>query len=127
MADGPFLLGIDYGTGGVRVGIFDAAGGPVVFHGVEFATSYPRPAWAEQDPDTWWSSLVRATRGALEQSGVAPEAIAGIGVDTTAATVLAVGADDRPIRPAVMWMDVRAAEQARRAEETSNDALNVCG
>ena len=127
MADGPYLLGIDYGTGGCRVGIFDVHGNPSIFHSIEFGTSYPRPAWAEQDPDTWWSSLVEATRGALAQSGVSPEAIAGIGVDTTAATVLAIGSDDRPIRPAIMWMDVRAAEQARRAEQTGNDALKVCG
>ena len=74
MAEGPYLMGIDYGTGGVRVGIFDVEGTPVVFHGVEFETSYPRSGWAEQDPDTWWSSLVQAVHGAMEQSGVASDA-----------------------------------------------------
>ena len=127
MADGPYLVGIDYGTSGVRVGIFDREGIPAVFHSVEFGTSYPRPAWAEQDPDTWWSSLVAAMRGALDQSGVPPEAIVGIGVDTTAATLLAVDGNDRPMRPAIMWMDVRAAEQARRVEQTGDAALKVCG
>jgi sugar (pentulose or hexulose) kinase len=52
MAEGPYLLGIDYGTGGVRVGLFDRDGSPAVFHAVEFETSHPRPGWAEQDPDT---------------------------------------------------------------------------
>ena len=127
MTEGPYLLGIDYGTGGVRVGIFDREGSPSIFHAVEFGTSYPRAAWAEQDPDTWWSSLVTATRAALDKSGVSADQIAGIGVDTTAATVLAVGADDRPIRPAIMWMVVRAAAQARRAEQTGDAALKVCG
>jgi sugar (pentulose or hexulose) kinase len=96
MTGGPYLLGIDYGTGGVRVGIFDPTGSLSVFHSVEFDTSYPGSARAEQDPDTWWSSLVAATRGALEQSGVSAEQIAGIGVDTTAATVLASRATARP-------------------------------
>ena len=127
MTEGPYVLGIDYGTGGCRVGIFDPDGNPAVFHSVEFATSYPRSAWAEQDPDTWWSSLVTATRGALDESGVSPDAIAGIGVDTTTATVLAIGADDRPLRPAIMWMDIRAAEQARRMEQTGDPALKVSG
>ena len=127
MAEGPYLLGIDYGTGGVRVGIFDREGNPLVFHGVEFGTSYPRPAWAEQSPDTWWSSLVRATRGALEKSGVAADDIAGIGVDTTAATLLAIDSNDRPIRPAIMWMDVRAAQQARRLEQTGDPSLKYAG
>ena len=87
MAEGPYLMGIDYGTGGVRVGLFDREGTPTVFHGVEFETSHPQPGIAEQDPDTWWSSLVQAVRGATEQSGVSADDVAGIGVDTTAATV----------------------------------------
>ena len=127
MAEGPYLLGIDYGTGGCRVGIFDGKGNPAIFHSVEFGTSYPRPAWAEQDPDTWWSSLVAATRAALDKSGVSADDIVGVGVDTTAATVLAVDGSDQPIRPAIMWMDVRAADQARRAEQTGDPALKLSG
>ena len=127
MAEGPYLMGIDYGTGGVRVGIFDVEGTPVVFHAVEFGTSYPRSGRAEQDPDTWWSSLVEAVHGAMEQSGVASEDIAGIGVDTTAATVLAMDANDRPLRPAIMWMDVRAVRPGRAHAETGDPALKYNG
>jgi sugar (pentulose or hexulose) kinase len=46
-AEGPYLLGMDIGTGGVRVGIFDRKGTPVVFEGVEFETHHPRPGRAE--------------------------------------------------------------------------------
>src|SRR5438445_567257 len=84
---------------------------------VEFATRHPRPGWAEQDPDEWWSALVQAVPAALQQAGVRPEEIAGISVDATAATVLAVDADGRALRPAIMWMDVRAFEQAERIAE----------
>jgi len=127
MAEGPYLMGIDYGTGGVRVGLFDLEGSPAVFHAVEFETSHPRPGRAEQDPDVWWSSLVQATRGALEQSGVSSDEIAGIGVDTTAATVLALDDNGRHLRPAIMWMDVRAADQAVRIQETGDPALKYNG
>ena len=127
MTEGPYLMGIDYGTGGVRAGIFDVEGTPAVFHGVEFETTYPRSGRAEQDPDVWWSSLVAAVHGAMEQSGVASDAIAGIGVDTTGATVLALDANDRPLRPAIMWMDVRAADQAERIANTGDPALKYNG
>jgi FGGY-family pentulose kinase len=120
-------MGIDYGTGGVRVGIFDREGMPAVFHALEFGTSHPRPGWAEQDPATWWSSLVAAVRGALDKSGVSPEDIAGIGVDTTAATVLALDENDEHLRPAIMWMDVRAADQAMRIQQTGDPALKYNG
>jgi FGGY-family pentulose kinase len=127
MAEGPYLLGIDFGTGGVRVGIFDREGNPVHFEAGEFDTHHPRPGQAEQDPDDWWSSLVSATRSALAGSGVSPEEVAGISLDATASTVLAVDAQDRPLRPAIMWMDVRASDQAQRIEHTGDPALKYCG
>lgn len=123
----PYFMGIDYGTGGVRVGLFDLDGAPVVFHGVEFDTAYPRPGWAEQDPGTWWSSLVQAVHCAVEKSGTGPDDVAGIGVDTTASTVLAMDRNDRPLRPAIMWMDVRADEEARRIQDTGDPALKYNG
>jgi FGGY-family pentulose kinase len=127
MAVGPYLLGIDLGTGGVRVGIFDTEGTPLVFHSVEFETQHPRPGWAEQDPDEWWSCLVAATRKAMGESGVAAEEIVGLSVDTTSCTVLAVDRQDRHMRPAIMWMDVRASDQARRVQQTGDPALKYNG
>ena len=127
MINGPYLMGIDYGTGGVRVGVFDREGTPVVFRGVEFGTDFPRPGRAEQDPDVWWSSLVEATNEMIREDGVPPEEIAGIAADTTSCTVLAMDENDRHLRPAIMWMDVRASDQARRLAETGEPALKYNG
>ena len=72
------------------------------------------PGRAEQDPDEWWSALVGAVRGVIDESGVRPEQIAGISTDATASTVVALDADGAHLRPAIMWMDVRADGQAAR-------------
>src|ERR1700736_2152500 len=127
MADAPYLVGIDYGTGGVRVGIFDREGTPRVFRAAEFQTHHPRPGWAEQDPDEWWACLKEAMKAALGDGGVSPDDIAGIAVDATSSTVLAVDGDGRRRRPAIMWMDVRASEQAKRIEQTGHPALKYSG
>ncbi len=127
MAEGPYLMGIDYGTGGVRVGRFDRMGTPAIFHAVEFRTHHPHPGWAEQDPAEWWSCLVRAVRNAMEESGVPPGEIAGISVDATSATVLATDEQGKHLRPAILWMDVRASDQARRIQETGDPALKYNG
>jgi FGGY-family pentulose kinase len=124
---GPYLAGIDYGTGGVRVGIFDREGAPAIFHGVPFDTHYPRPGRAEQDPNEWWSCLGKAMRAAVRESGVSPGEIAGISLGATSATVLAVDEQGRHLRPAIMWMDVRAADQAKRIQETGHPALKYSG
>ncbi len=127
MAEGQYLMGIDGGTESVRVGIFDREGTPVVFAGEPYALKHPRPGWAEQDPDEWWSCLVAATKKAMSESGLSPDDIAGISSDTTSCTVVAMDDKDRHMRPAIIWMDVRASDQARRLGETGDPALKYNG
>ena len=116
LTTGPFFLGIDFGTGGCRCGIFDATGEPVHFHDSPWQTSYPGRGMAEQDPRQWWESLVRATRMVVAESGVVPQAIKGIGFGATSATLVSVDEAGEVLRPAMLWMDVRATEQAARAD-----------
>jgi FGGY-family pentulose kinase len=127
MPDGPYLMGIDFGTESVRVGLFDAEGTPAAFHAAEVSTDRPRSGWAEQDPGEWWLSLVTAVKGAMGAAGVAAEQVAGISVDATSSTVLAVDENAEHLRPAIMWMDARASEEARRIQETGDPALKYNG
>jgi FGGY-family pentulose kinase len=127
MAEGPYLIGIDGGTEGVRVGIFDREGSPVVFSSKDYELRHPRPGWAEQDPDEWWSCLVAAVREAISESGAAAEEIAGISLDCTSCTVVVLDERDHVLRPAIIWMDVRAADQARRLGGTGDPALKYNG
>lgn len=121
------VMGIDFGTESVRVGIFTLDGKPVVFASEPYKLSHPRSGWAEQDPAEWWAALVKATRAALAQSNLPPEAIAGIGTDCTSCTVVAMDENFRPLRPAILWMDVRAADQARRIAASGHAALKYNG
>ena len=127
MTDGPYFLGFDGGTESMRVGIFDPEGTPITFAAEPYALKHPRPGWAEQNPAEWWACLVAAVRKAMAQSGIAPEAVAGISLDCTSPTVVALDARDRVLRPALMWMDVRAVDQARRLAETGDPALKYSG
>jgi FGGY-family pentulose kinase len=127
VTDSPYLIGIDLGTEGVRVGIFDREGGPVGFSSFAYETHHPQAGWAEQDPDQWWSALKQAVPEALSDGDVRAEEIAGISVDATSSTVLAVDADGRPLRPAILWMDVRASAQAERVAAADHAALKYSG
>lgn len=124
---GPYVLGIDAGTSGIRVGIFDLKGKPLVFKDETYPLYTPYSGWAEQKPEEWWDSLCKASRRALSESGVDPRDIIGMSLDTTCCTVLLVDENIQPIRPAIMWMDVRASRQAKRITETHDDALKYNG
>ena len=60
--NGPFVMGIDFGTESCRVAIFDLEGHPISFAATPYKTHYPRPGWAEQSPDDWWNALMASTR-----------------------------------------------------------------
>lgn len=46
-----YFMGIDMGTQGARVGVFDENGKQVADATKGWETNYPKPGWAEQDPN----------------------------------------------------------------------------
>lgn len=126
-AAAPYLLGIDFGTESCRVGIVDAAGTVVAVASTSYPTHYPRQGWAEQDPDEWWQAMVASTRRAMSTSGLRPRDIAGISFDATSATLVALDANRQPLRRAIMWMDLRATEQATRFADVTSPARRYNG
>ena len=127
MTEGPVVLGVDFGTESARAGLFTLTGEPIAFASQGYRLSHPQPGWAEQEPDEWWSALVAAVRSVMEASGVAKESVVGMAADCTSCTVIAMDKDFRVLRPSIIWMDVRAASQARRIAETGHAALKYNG
>ncbi len=122
-----YIIGVDMGTGSARAGVFDATGKQYGFGVAPWETSYPQPGWAEQDPTTWWACTATAIREAVAKSGVDPDAIKALSMDATSCTVVSLDANDNVLRPALLWMDVRAIDQAERVKATGDPALKYCG
>ena len=123
MAAQQYVVGIDGGTEGIRVGIFTLDGTPVIFAAEPYTTNFPQPGWAEQDPRDWWNALGIAMRRALAESGINKNDIVGLAADTTCCSVVALDAGMQPLRDAIIWMDVRAEAEAVLA--TGDPALQV--
>lgn len=127
MSNNKYVLGIDLGTGGARVGIFDLKGEPVVFCSEKVSLYTPVSGRAEQDPNEWWDSICKASKKAIATSKIDPSDIKGMSLDTTSCTVLLSGDDMKPLKNAIMWMDVRASEQAKKIYQSGHDALKYNG
>lgn len=123
----PLLLGIDVGTQSLRAALFTSTGQALAIASSPLQTTFPRPTWAEQNPDDWWAALCQAVPACLAQAGVSAEQIAAIAVDATSCTVLAVDADGVPLRPALLWMDTRAHQQALRVTASGAPVLRFAG
>ncbi len=126
MAD-PYVISVDGGTESARAALFTLDGKMVTSHAESYPLRHPRPGWAEQQPDEWWTSIAAAIRTTVEQSGVPKEAIIGIAGDFTCCSVVVMDENHEPLRPAIIWMDVRSSDQARRIAAGGYDALKYNG
>jgi FGGY-family pentulose kinase len=127
VSDQPYLLGIDFGTESCRAGLFDTAGRLLAAEATAYDLEHPRPGWAEQDPDQWWSALVASVGKVIQTAKVSGDEIAGLSADATTCTVVALDDSGHHLRPAILWMDVRAADQARRIGESDHPARKYNG
>ncbi|MDD3333999.1 MAG: xylulokinase [Eubacteriales bacterium] len=102
------LLGIDIGTSGCKVALFDEVGHvqAQATHGYE--VSYPQQGWAEQDPELWWNAVCKATQRVVSESGVSPDSIGGIGVDGQSWSAIAIDKEGKVLCPTPIWTDTRA-------------------
>ena len=72
-------------------------------------------------PLDWWRAVGEATRALMRDLG-APE-IAGVCAATTASTVAVCTRQGEPLRPALLWMDCRAAKEADRTARSRHPAM----
>ncbi len=111
MPEGPYLLGIDLGTMLIKAVIFTADGEEVSSNGMEVGVEYPRPGWAEQDPEMLWKTTCKVIKGLLEKAPIAPEEIEGISLTGQMHGTFLVDKDGRPARKrAIIWLDSRSKE-----------------
>src|SRR5262249_32825590 len=110
-----YILALDQGTTSSRAIVFDREGAVRGVAQKEFTQIFPRAGWVEHDAREIWAT----------ESGVAAEALAHAGIQTT--DVAAVGITNQrettvlwdrksgaPIHNAIVWQDRRTADACER-------------
>jgi L-ribulokinase len=110
-----YTIGIDFGTESGRALLVDTRDGREVATAVyEYSNGVidrtlpgsdkPLPPdWALQDPMDYIEVFKQTVPAVLQQSGVDPEEVVGIGIDFTACTMLPVKADGTPLCALDQW------------------------
>jgi xylulokinase len=106
----PRILGLDIGTSSVKGVVLDDAGMLLAEAERPLALTTPRPGWAEQDPEDWWT----AAQAVLGELGA--DRADGIGLTGQMHGLVVLGADRRPLRPAILWNDGRSQPQCDAIE-----------
>ncbi len=107
-----FILAHDLGTTGNKASLFDATGSAVAATFSSYATAYPHPNWAEQDPADWWRAVRDSTLELLATADLPPAEIAVISFSGMMNGMLPVDVEGTPLRPAIIWADLRATAEA---------------
>ena len=105
------LVGLDVGTTGVKALAITPEGEVVATAEEDYALSTPQPGWAEQDPEDWW----RASEQALGRFGV--RGAEQIGLSGQMHGLVALDAERRVLRPAILWNDQRTAAECAEIED----------
>lgn len=133
--DERLILGVDVGTGSARAGLFDLSGRMLASTKREITLWRGPDAMVEQSSAQIWSAICQSVRAVLDEAGVDPGRVAGVGFDATCSLVvmgeggvpLAVGPSEDPSRDVIVWMDHRAVDQAERINATGHDVLRYVG
>lgn len=110
-------IGIDLGTSATKVGLYDAQQGRLLgMSSQAYEISSPRPGWAELEAHVYWRAVVDGVKAVM--AGSSEVEVAGIGLSSQGQTFVVLDEHGAPLRPAIVWLDVRAEQEAAEIGST---------
>jgi xylulokinase len=108
------VLGLDLGTGGVRVIAVDLQGKVITQATGSYPLLTPRPGWTEQRPSDW----VEASFAALTEASQKLEGkqILAMGLSGQMHGMVPLNAEGAVLRPAILWNDQRTGRAVDEIE-----------
>ncbi len=101
------LVGLDVGTTGVKAVAVAHDGRVLASASEEYELSTPQSGWAEQEPEDWW----RAAQACLQRLPEGP-----VGLSGQMHGLVVLDAQDRVLRPAILWNDQRTKAECAEIE-----------
>lgn len=104
-----YFIGIDVSTTASKAIAIDDIGTVVAAASSPHPISTPKPLWSEQNPEDWWRATCAALADVLQTIPAAEVAAVGLTGQMHGLTTL--DAENRPVRPAILWNDQRSSAQ----------------
>ncbi len=105
-------LGIDLGTSSVKVLLIGADQAVVGSASAHIEVARPHPGWSEQDAADWLSATGTAMEGLRAKHPREFSAVRGIGLSGHMHGATVLDADDKVLRPCILWNDTRSHAEA---------------
>ena len=105
------VIGVDCSTSASKAVVWDMTGKAVASARHTYGLDHVRSGWVEQNATEWWRATSAAIADAVSKVG--GDRIAAIAITHQRETFVCLDADAKPIRPAITWMDMRAAAEVK--------------
>ena len=114
------MLGVDLGTQGLKVIVFDAATSAVIATaGAPVENLTPAAGYLEQAPEHWWTSLCQIIHNLLRDHDICPASVAAIGLSGHMHSIVPLRADGTVAYNCIVWADTRSQRQAEYIESAT--------
>ena len=107
-----YILAHDLGTTGDKATLFGPETGLLASEFSPYPTHFPKPGWAEQEPERYWQAFCRSTLALLAKSRIAPSQIAAVAFSGQMMAALPVDQQGQALRNSIIWADLRSSAQA---------------
>ena len=124
MRKNALIMGIDVGTSGCKTVLVDEAGRVVESSFSDYELYSERHGWSEQVPEDWWEAVQSTIRLIMGRDSGYREALCAIGLSGQMHGLVPLDADQRVIRPCILWNDQRSERQCLAVQ---NAAGGVAG
>ena len=126
--NGKYFLSIDNGTQSVRAMVFDGQGQLIAKSKIEIEPYFSnQKGWAEQNAEYFWNSLCQACLELWPKLSISKELIAAVSVTTQRATIVPMGIDNQPLRPAISWLDQRQVQTKPKLGKLESVIMGIIG
>jgi xylulokinase len=109
-----FVLAVDLGTGGPKVGLVSTRGEMATTAHVPVDTVLLPGGGAVQDAGRWWEIITEAARTQLASGAVPPDQVVAVSCTGQWASTVPVDDAGRPVGDCVLWLDTRGGPHTRR-------------
>lgn len=105
------VIGIDLGSQSLKGLLLDPAGRLIGEAARPYDIRYPHPAWAEEDPEDWWTAIREVVAELVANARLAAGDVGALAFASQVDGVVAVDERGVALHPAIIWLDRRAEEE----------------
>lgn len=120
-----YILAFDCGTTGVKAVIISSEGTVICNYKREYPLIQLHPGWAEQDPEVLWKAMCDSAKGAVKIAEIEEKEILGLAFAAPWKNIIPIDKKGNILRNSIIWMDGRAAEQAKCLNEKMGEFVGT--